>query len=256
LRFKITMVVVAIVATTPSLLVWVDYRHEMGAVMAAHAFHTSEVASFPPHGPIDPATSPEAVGRRSLALHGVFGSVALIIIVLAIRTTVGVLVLRPLDRIRERVGQMERGHWRFGAPPVPQNELDALVHDFARLGVAIDALTSQLLHAERLATLALVSTKVTGQIDPQLQCIGRALATLQDAQDARTEEAREAIAYATIRIAAVSRGLGQPFQSTAGLRGHGTAPPGVLPATNRVCCMERNRDLPPRTRASQPAGCR
>src|SRR3990172_1467474 len=64
LRWKFNAALLPVVAVTIALLVWLDYRHERQAVMAAHGLHVTAVgAGGAAAGPVGPASSPHAVSR-------------------------------------------------------------------------------------------------------------------------------------------------------------------------------------------------
>jgi hypothetical protein len=85
-------------------------------------------------------------------------------------------VLGPIDRIRQLIEQMERGHWRTPPSSGAPDEVGALLSNFHRLGMVIDALACHGLHAERLATLALVATTLAREVEPHVERLGVAAA--------------------------------------------------------------------------------
>lgn len=212
IRLKLNLAILPVLAITIGLFSWFDYRHEVRAVMEAHALHVVP-ASAGAHaaGPVDPATSPAAVGRRSLIAHAAFGVVVLVLIVLAVNWTVSALVLAPIERVRQRIDRMTRGDWRSATGRPSDDELGELAADFDRLGLAVDALATQLLHAERLATIALVSKRLEVALMPEVQRIVTAVGSLQRAGSAPAEECH-ILADAATRLVAAVRALDACFQ--------------------------------------------
>lgn len=211
-RLKFNLVLLPVLTILIGLFAWFDYRHELSAVMEAHTIHVGATSGGVSSGPVSPATSPEAVGRRALEIHGAFGLLALVLIVILVNGTVWRLVLQPIDRIRQRIEQMTRGDWRGGGGSVSDDEVGQLSADFDRLGLAVDALAGQLLHAERLATLALVARRLEGAVVPEVQRVVAAVGRLQEANHPLGGECEE-IRHAATRIAAALRGLDRLFTS-------------------------------------------
>ena len=209
-RFKFNLVLLPVLTVLIGLFAWFDYRHELSAVMEAHTIHAGATSGGVASGPVSPATSPEAVGRRALEIHGAFGLLALVLIVILVNGTVWRLVLQPIDRIRQRIELMTRGEWRGRGGSVSDDEVGQLSADFDRLGLAVDALAGQLLHAERLATLALVARRLEGAVMPEVQRVVAAVGRLQEADHALGGECDE-IRNAATRIVAAMRGLDRLF---------------------------------------------
>lgn len=214
LRWKFNAALLPVVALTVALLVWLDYRHERQAVMAAHALHVEAVGAVAPAGPIDPATSPEAVARRTLVLHAVYAVALLSLIAVGLNTALSRFVLMPIDVVRNGIEQMQRRHWRMPAHPAAQDEVGRMVESFGALGLAVDALVTQLLHTERRTTLAVVANNTAAQIEPRLQRIGAAVGHLQQSRDETVRDAAEEIATATADILAAVRGLDRLFEAS------------------------------------------
>ena len=211
LRWKFNAVLLPIIAVTVVLLVWLDYRHEWQAIMAAHGQYPGAISAGAAAGPVDRGTSPEAVGNRTLAIHAVYAVVLLSLVALGLNVALWRFVLRPVDRIRERIEQMERGYWRLPVQPAGQDEVGRVVEHFQMLGLKVDALVMQLLRAERLATLALVARKTASQIEPPVQRIGTAVGCLHRSADDAIREAAREITTANAEILAAVRSLDRPF---------------------------------------------
>lgn len=209
-RLKFNLVLLPVLTVLIGLFAWFDYRHELSAVMEAHTIHAGATSGRVSSGPVSPATTPEAVARRALEIHGAFGLLALVLIVIVVNGTVWRLILHPVDRIRQRIERMTRGEWRGGGGSVSDDEVGQLSADFDRLGLAVDALAGQLLHAERLATLALVARRLEGAVIPEVQRVVAAVGRLQEADHPPGGEFEE-IRGAATRIVAAMRGLDRLF---------------------------------------------
>jgi HAMP domain-containing protein len=175
LRLKFNLVLIPTIAVGIASIVWADYRHESTTLMEAHALHASRVGTGATAGPMDPWTLPDAATQRSLRMHAVAGGALLVVVVIVVNLTLQGLVLRPIAVMRRRVAALEHGHWRgqeLGETSGGDDEVGALYDGFRRLGSEIDALVGQLLHAERLATLALVSRRVEARVEPEVRRIG------------------------------------------------------------------------------------
>ena len=203
LRLKFNLVLVPTVAVGLAAIVWADYRHESSTLMEAHAVHVSRVGTGATGGPTDTWTLPDAATQRSLRMHAVAGSALLVVVVIVVNLTLQGLVLRPIAAMRRRITALERGHWRgqeMGATPGRDDEVGVLYDGFRRLGSEIDALVGQLLHAERLATLAVVSRRVAARVEPEVRRIGEVAGRLTcgEPSEARAEGERLGRAAANI----------------------------------------------------------
>ena len=168
LRLRFNLVVLPIVALGIAVMVWADYRHEYAALMEAHAVHTSVVDSIAPAGPLAFRSLPDAAVRRSLVMHLAYAGALLVILLLALNIVLHVLVLRPVALMRERLASFERGQWRWPQESGADDEVGSLYEDFQSLGLEIDALVGQVLHAERLAMIALLSKRFEQQAGPEV----------------------------------------------------------------------------------------
>ena len=203
LRLKFNLVLIPTIAVGIASIVWADYRHESTTLMEAHALHVSRVGTGATAGPMDAWTLPDAATQRSLRLHAVAGAALLVVVVIAVNVTLQGLVLRPIAAMRKRIGALEHGHWRgqeMGATSVATDEVGVLYDGFRRLGSEIDALVGQLLHADRLATLALVSRRVEARVEPEVRRIGEIAGRLtsNEPTDPRAEGERLGRAAANI----------------------------------------------------------
>ncbi len=135
----------------------------------------------------------------------------LVLLVGGINAALHFLVFRPLDRARARLVGMERGHWRGPIEPTSEDGLGRFVQSFQALGLEIDALVGQALHADRLAILALMSQQLSRQLEPELQRVAQIAVRLnrRDASDA--EDAGEQLARSAAAMLATVRGLDRAF---------------------------------------------
>ena len=203
LRLKFSLVLIPTIALGIASIVWADYRHESSTLMEAHALHVSRVGTGATGGPTDAWTLPDAATQRSLRMHAVAGSALLLVVVIVVNLTLQGLVLRPIAAMRRRITALERGHWRgqeMGATSGRDDEVGVLYDGFRRLGSEIDALVGQLLHAERLATLAVVSRRVAARVEPEVRRIGEIAGRLtsNEPMDPRVEGERLGRAAANI----------------------------------------------------------
>lgn len=213
LRLKLNLVILPLVVGTMAFFVWLDYRHETAAIMAAHAMHVGSVDAGQPSGPVPWDVSPRVVGRRALQIHAAHAVVTVLLVMLAVNGALSAFVLRPLASVQAGIVQMERGQWRARIDAAgDDDEVGRLLVSFRSLGLTVDALVSQSLNAERLATAAVLVKKLAGQIEPEVQRLGAAAAALQRAPDPDVRAAADTIAAAAARIVAASRSLDRLFQ--------------------------------------------
>lgn len=203
LRLKFNLVLIPTIALGIASIVWADYRHDFGTLMEAHALHVSRVGTGATGGPMDAWTLPDAATQRSLRMHAVAGAALLVVVVIVVNLTLQGLVLRPIAGMRRRIAALERGHWRgqeMGATSGRDDEVGVLYDGFRRLGSEIDALVGQLLHADRLATLALVSRRIEARVDPEVRRIAEVAGRLTSGEptDGRAEGERLGRAAANI----------------------------------------------------------
>ena len=212
LRWKFNLALLPAVAMTVLLLAWMDTAHEWQAVVAAHGLHAPGAGAGAVAGLVDPATSPEAVARRSVVIHAVYAVVLLTLIAFGLNAALSRFVLKPIDLIRDGIEKMERGQWRLTQRPASQDEVGRVVESFQMLGLRVDALVGQLIRAERLATVALLATRTTAQIKPRVERIGAAVSRLYEREDGAGREAAGEIATASAEILAAVRGLDRAFE--------------------------------------------
>jgi HAMP domain-containing protein len=227
LLWKFNATLLPVVAAMALLLGWLDARHERTVVAAAHAMHNPE-AQVGVARAAEAATNPDAVARRSVAMHAVYAGALLVVIGLGVNLALSRFVLQPLDRIRDGIEKMERGHWRMPHQPAAHDEVGRLVESFQQLGLTVDALVRQLLGAERLAAVALVARTTAAQVEPRVERIAAAASHLQQQRDARVREAAHEIAVASAQILAAVKGLDQLFDPS--LRNAGQGPGGATRA--------------------------
>ena len=212
LRWKFNAALLPVVAATVVVLGWLDARHEQDAVMAAHALHAQEGSPGAATAAVEDAAGPGAVARRSLMMHALYAVALLMLLALGVNAVLSRFVLEPIDRIRDGIEKMERGHWRMPPQPATGDEVGRVVESFQRLGLRVDALVQQLLRAERLATLALVAKKTTTQIEPRVGRIVAAVADLQRLPDERAHDVAHTVTAASAEILAAVNGLDQLFE--------------------------------------------
>lgn len=191
LRLKFNLVLVPIVAFGIAAMMSADYLHESVTLTRAHATHVAPAGAPAASRPMDPWTLPDAATRRSLEMHMIFGVILLILVVLGVNVTLQSLILRPIALITHRLASLERGQWRgpVAAAATGTDEIGVLCDGFQRLGPEIDALVGHVLHADRLAMLALLSKRLEVQIAPEVTKIGQAAGRLTSREhiDARAE---------------------------------------------------------------------
>lgn len=210
LRLKFNLAIIPAAAGVLAFVVWLDYRHEVAAIMAAHALHSAPIGMVPT-GPVDPATLPEVVARWSLRVHVLYGLLLLGLVIAGVNTALHFFVFRPLDRMRTRVERMERGHWRDTVEPAGTDELGRFVRTLDILGVEIGAVVGHALHAERLAAVALLSHRLTAKLEPELGQVARVAVELNRRDEAATREAGEQLARSAASMLAMVRGLDAVF---------------------------------------------
>lgn len=220
LRLKFNLVMAPLVAAVLGVAVWMDYGRESAVIMESHAMHTAAVGSVALTQPVDPTLLPAVVATQSLQRHLVFGVALLVLLILTTNIALHAFVFDPLDRLRERLRRMERGHWR-NLPGLPDanDELGLFGERFSHLGLEIDALVGQSLRAERLAALALVGQRLHGQFEPDLRNVARIAVTLngRDEEDMRNLGAE--LARTAAAMFAVLGRLDHVFTDTAERRG-------------------------------------
>ena len=217
LRAKFNAVILPVLGITFGLMVAADYRHEIRTVRAAHDMHTDPggAASAIP-AVIDPATTPEAAGRVTLAMHAGFALLIVAIVVLAVNVALSWFILRPLARIRDACADIERGRWYPAALPLSGDEVGDLTRAFEDLGLHLDAFVGQALQADRLATLALLARTLAAEVEPEVQCIGTSVGRLHGTPSPEVAEEARIIARSAASILAAVRGVDHGFQAAFG----------------------------------------
>lgn len=222
LRLKFNAILMPIVALGIAAIVWADYRHEFSTLMQAHASHTSTVGVAPADGPMAPGTLPDEAARRSLRMHLLYGSTLLGLLIVVVNVTLSVLILRPVSLMRQRLSDLEHGRWRTGLAAASDDEVGELYAGFQRLGPEIDALVGQVLHAERLAVLALVSKRLESRITPEVTAIAAVAGRLTAGPGAEATEDGRALGRAAAHIVQAVHELDGAF-----------APPRLQPPTRQ-----------------------
>lgn len=213
LRTKLNAVILPVLAATIALMIVVDYRHEVGIVMAAHDIHATAADRSQPIRPIDPTTSPEAAAHSMLLVHAAFGALALVVVLAGVNAALSMFVLQPLQRLRQACERMERGQW-LQAMPRSSDEMGAAAAAFEDLGVALGALVGQTLQAERLATLAVLARAAAAQIEPEIASIGACVGRLHALDVAPARDEAQRIATASAKILASVRGFDHAFEAS------------------------------------------
>jgi len=209
LRLKFNLVLVPIIALSLAVLLWADYQHEFSSLMDAHAGHSVAVGSTEERPRPPDANLPNDTAARSLKMHVLLGGLIITLLVGAVNVTLQAFVLGPIRAMRSHVVDLEHGRWRGQQPPASNDEVGTLHADFHRLGPELDALMTQSLRAERLSVIALVSRRLSREIDPEVSTLGRTAAELVDVHP----EAANAVARATATIVRAVRQLDAPFVS-------------------------------------------
>lgn len=210
LRLKFNLAIVPLAAGVLAFVVWLDYRHEVAAIMAAHALHSAPIGTILA-GPVDPDTLPEVVARWSLRVHVLYGLLLLGLVIAGVNAALHFFVFRPLDRMRNRVGRIERGHWRDAVEPTGTDELGRFVRTLDILGLEIGAFVDHALHAERLAAVALLSHRLTAKLEPEVALVARIAVDLSRRGEAATRDAGEQLARSAASMVATVRGLDAVF---------------------------------------------
>jgi len=212
LRLKFNLAIVPIAAGVLAFVVWLDYRHEMAAIMAAHALHSGPIGTMPA-GPVDPETLPEIVARGSLKVHVLYGLLLLALVIASVNTALHVFVFRPLSRMHTRVARIERGHWHDDVEPAGTDEVGRLARTLDVLGLEIGAVVGHAVRAERLAAVALLSRRLTAQLEPEVGQVARIAVDLNRRDEAATRDAGEQLARTAASMLATVRGLDGVFGS-------------------------------------------
>jgi HAMP domain-containing protein len=213
LRLKFNLVILPIVAAMTALMVLADYRHEEAAIVASHAMHGATAGAASATGPVDPNLLPEVVARNSLLAHVGYAGALLLLLGAVVNAALHVLVLQPLERIRARLVSMEHGHWRGSIESSRRDEMGQLVHSFQMLGLEIDALAGQLLHAERLAVVALMAQRLNSALEPELHRVAQIAARVGRLPEQEARDASAQLANSAGAMLATVRGLDRPFTS-------------------------------------------
>ena len=169
LRAKFNAILVPLIAAALATIVCLDYRHEFSAVMDAHGVHAIRVTDVSTLTPVSEPTTPAAVVRRTLVLHAEAGLATLIVLVIAVNLTLSRLVLAPLARVRSGIERMRDGLRITDLKTVGSDEVAGVVEAFGQLGLSLDAVMFHAMKTDRLATLALLSTHIATQIEPEIR---------------------------------------------------------------------------------------
>lgn len=200
LRLKFNLALVPLVAVGIAIMIWADYRHEYATLMEAHAAHTSTIGTGAVGGPMDPWTLPDVAARRSLTFHLVYGGALVALVIGAVNVVLGWYILRPVALMRQRLTGLQRGQWRGRVDESEGDELGRLYEGFQRLGPELDALVAHILHAERLAMLALVSKRFERHVAPEVETIAGIAGRLAGSSAANLREDGETLARAGAQI--------------------------------------------------------
>jgi methyl-accepting chemotaxis protein len=197
LRLKFHLILLPTVLVALAVMIAADYYYQLDALMDAHAVHASAIPAQSVR--IGAVESPDSVARRNLVSHGLHGAALIVLVALAADAALTILVLRPAALLREQLSRIERGQWHSTCAEQSRDELGALCAAFQRLGPELGALVHQTVQAERLATTALVTKRLTSRIEREVQEITRTVAAMLERRiDA--EDAARVIAPAAGRI--------------------------------------------------------
>ncbi len=195
LRRKLNLAVLPILVAGMALFIALDYRHEWRSVDAAHALHGPDAALA-----ANTATTPEAVAGQSLRTHLILSGVTIVVLAVGINLALSRLVLKPLRNVEIAIEQLERGRWRVSIDETGTEELERLGKSFRALGLSVGALMLQTLNAERLAMLALISKRLSAQLEPELLRLGTVVGRLAETDPSAISEARHNVAVAAAGI--------------------------------------------------------
>lgn len=213
LRLKFNAVLLPFVAAAVVGLGWLDARQERATLIAAHAMHAPAPDSTGASTPVD-TSDPVLVARRTFLLHAGYAAALVLLIAAGINIALSRFVLTPIERIGDGIEKMERGHWRLPQRPEASDEVGRVVENFQRLGLRVDAIVLQLLHAERLATLAWVARKAATQIEPRVERIAAEASELQQSLDPAARHAARTIATADAEILGAVKSLDRLFDAS------------------------------------------
>lgn len=214
LRAKFNIALVPLVAAALTILVALDYRHEFRSVMDAHDIHAGRADATVAGAPVQDWTTPNAVARRTIGLHAVAGAFTLVVLVLGVNFMLSRLVLTPVARVRVGIERLQRG-LRAGETATDRDEIRDVVAAFNELGLTLDAVLLHALQTERLATLALLSKRITADIEPEAQLLVVAATRLHQLPDEAARDIGYEIAGGAGRILAAVHRLDRPFGRAA-----------------------------------------
>lgn len=216
LRLKINLIAGPLVLATLATAAALDYRHEIAAIMDAHGMHAAAVSSSV-HGPVPAATAPEAVARRSLWLHGAAAIATAVLVAAIVNITLQMLVLGPAARLGRRFASLARGRWADeDHRPLHHDEIGALVDEGDRLGRHLQALVWQQLHAERLATIALVCKALDRELATPLERLQRSAAALYTHADPAVRSAAHDVTQAVGDVMHLARQIESALPQAGG----------------------------------------
>ncbi|GMV22532.1 MAG: hypothetical protein AMXMBFR57_24810 [Acidimicrobiia bacterium] len=211
LRLKFNLAVVPLTIALTALMVWVDYRHELAAVMASHAIHGGVADTAAPTGPVKPDTIPEIVAWNSVRGHFAYGVVLLVALIVGVNAALDRLVLWPLRQMRLRLSLLGHGHWRGAVEPTSEDEMGRFGRSLQSLGPEIGALVGQSLQAERLAVLALLAHYLRRELEPDVQGVAQVAVQLNGSPGTDPREAAHELARRAASMIATIRGLDRAF---------------------------------------------
>lgn len=219
LRLKFHLILLPTVVAALGVMIAADYRYQFDALMDAHGVHANAVPAASVL--IGPADTPDRVARRSLLSHSAYGALLIVLLAASADAALTVLVLRPAATLRRQLERIERGQWQVTTAEQSRDELGELCAAFQRLGPELGALMNHTVHAERLATAALVSKRLNSRIEHEVKEITRTVAVMLDRRiDA--EDVAQVIAPAAGRIVQALRELDPVFvPSSAKRHDHG-----------------------------------
>jgi len=212
LRLKFNLAIVPLAAAVLAFVVWLDYRHEVTSIMAAHALHVGPIGTMPA-GPLDPDTLPEVVANRSLESHILYGLLLVSLVVASVNTALHWFVFRPVGRMRARIARIEGGYWRDTVQPTGDDEVGQLMRTLDVLGLEIGAVVGHAVHGEQLAAVALLSRRLTTHLEPDVGQVARIAADLHRHDDPAMRDAGDHLARIATSMLVTVRGLDRVFRS-------------------------------------------
>ncbi len=218
LRGRLNLVLLPALAAALSVLMWIDYRHEVRVTMQAHMMHETPVGSVVAPNPVPIDTDPAAVARSSFWVHLLWAGTVLVVVAALVNLVLHRLVIRPLSDLEHGMVRMIRGDWHPQTEPGGAEEVDRVRRAFRDMGPLLEAVVRQALQAERLATLAGVSKHLEAGTSTAVGTLAQAAATLTASPEPAIRAAGVEIARSTADVLAVVRSIDSAFTRTGRVR--------------------------------------